>query len=293
MSTFTTPGPAALTVRFASGRLVVDASSEGETPTTTVEVRAANPDSTSDVEHAAATRVEQRGETIEVIAPATKGWFGRNPRLDVRAVVPPLSRVDADVKSADVELRGDFGRVAISTASGDVSIGQVAELSARTASGDLTCRSVGGDAEITTASGDARLEAVVGSAQLSTASGDVAIGRVEGDARVRTASGDVVLGYTAGSVSARTASGDVRLGSVRTGTVQVDSASGDVEIGVVTGTAAWLDVQSLSGSVSSALEPGDAPGDTADTVSIHAHTLSGDVRIRRASNQPNAEENPR
>jgi DUF4097 and DUF4098 domain-containing protein YvlB len=284
MTTFTTPGPAALTVRFAAGRLVVKTAGDGESAdTTTVEVRPANPDSTTDVEHAAATTVEQHGDTIEVIAPTAKGWFGRSPRLDIRAVVPSHSRVDADVKSADVELLGDYGRVAISTASGDVSIEHASELSARTASGDLACRSVAGDANVTTASGDARLDAVSGSAQLSTASGDVAVGRVEGDARVRTASGDVGLGHSGGSVSARTASGDVRVGSVRTGTVQIDSASGDVEIGVATGTAAWLDVQSLSGSVSSALDSTDAPGDETDTVSIHAHTLSGDVHLRRAT----------
>jgi DUF4097 and DUF4098 domain-containing protein YvlB len=285
MTTFTTPGPAALTVRFAAGRLVVNAvDGDGSAATTTVDVRPANPDSTTDVEHAAATLVEQRGDTIEVIAPSTKGWFGRSPRLDIRAAVPSHSRVDADVKSADVELLGQFGRVSITTASGDMSVGHAAELSARTASGDLACRSVGGDATVTTASGDARLDAVAGSAQVSTASGDVAVGRVDGDARVRTASGDVGLNHTGGSVSARTASGDVRVASVRSGTVQIDSASGDVEIGVATGTAAWLDVQSLSGSVSSDLDAADAPGDDAATVSIHAHTLSGDVHVRRAPN---------
>jgi DUF4097 and DUF4098 domain-containing protein YvlB len=271
-------------VRFAAGRLVVNTAGDDASGATTVDVRAANPDSSTDVEHAAATTVEQRGDTIDVIAPATKGWFGRSPRLDIRAVVPSRSRVDADVKSADVELLGDFGRVAVSTASGDVSIGDAAELSARTASGDLACRSVGGDATVTTASGDARLDTVAGSAELSTASGDVSVGRAEGDVRVRTASGDVGLGYTGGSVSARTASGDVRVASVRTGAVQIDSASGDVEIGVATGTAAWLDVQSLSGSVSSSLDATDAPGDGTATVSIHAHTLSGNVHIRRAPN---------
>jgi DUF4097 and DUF4098 domain-containing protein YvlB len=284
MTTFTTPGPAALTVRFAAGRLVVNAVDDGSASTATVDVRPANPDSSTDVEHAAATLVEQRGATIEVIAPSAKGWFGRNPRLDIRALVPSRSRVDADVKSADVELLGEFGRAAISTASGDVSIGHAAELSIRTASGDLACRSVGGDATVTTASGDVRLDAVSGSAQVSTASGDVAVGRVDGDARLRSASGDVGLEHTGGSVSARTASGDVRVVSVRTGTVQIDSASGDVEIGVAAGTAAWLDVQSLSGSVSSDLDAADAPGDETGTVSIHAHTLSGDVHIRRAPN---------
>ena len=85
----------------------------GGSTTTVVDVRPANPDSAADVEHAAATYVEQRGDTIEVIAPTSKGWFGRNPRLDIRAVVPPRSRVDVDVKSADVQLAGELGRVSV------------------------------------------------------------------------------------------------------------------------------------------------------------------------------------
>jgi DUF4097 and DUF4098 domain-containing protein YvlB len=283
MNTYTTVGPAALAVRFAAGRLSVGTSADEQDPTTSVDVRPANPDSTADVEHAAATIVEQRGDTIEVIAPAAKGWFGRNPRLDVRALVPARSRVDVDVKSADVQLAGQLGLVAVSTASGDVAIEHAAELQVRTASGDVACRSVNGSASVNTASGDVRVDVVSGAAELATASGDVAVSHVLGDARVRSASGDVGLDRADGSVTVRTASGDVRVGSVRRAAVEIDTASGDVEIGVAAGTAAWLDVQALSGSVSSALDAADAPDDDAETVAIHAHTLSGDVRVRRAT----------
>ena len=281
MTTFTTPGPAALTVRFAAGRLVVSTAATTTSPTATmVDVRPANPDSTADVEHAAATTVEQRGDTIEVIAPTSKGWFGRSPRLDIRAVVPAHSRVDADVKSADVQLAGELGRVAVSTASGDVSIEHAAELQVTHAPvAIVSCRSVAGDATVTTASGDARLDAVV------RIGGAVhRLGRRDRRSRRRRRTGAdpppamSVIGHADGSVTVRTASGDVRVDSVRRGTVEIDSASGDVEIGVAAGTAAWLDVQALSGSVSSSLDPTDAPGDDAETVSIHAHTLSGDVR---------------
>jgi DUF4097 and DUF4098 domain-containing protein YvlB len=283
MPTFTTPGPAALTIKFAAGRLVVR-TADDPADTVTVDVRPANPASSADVDHAAATLIEQRGDTIEVVAPSNKGWFGRNPRLDVSAVVPTGTRVDTDVKSADVQLHGQLGRIDVSSASGDVTVEHADELSVRTASGDVACRSVGGNASVSTASGDVRVDAVSGSAEFASASGDVDVSRVDGDTRARTASGDVALRQVGGSVTARTASGDVRLGSVRRGAVEVDSASGDIEVGVATGTAAWLDVQSLSGSVSSTLDTADAPGDDTDTVSIHAHSLSGDVHIRRAPN---------
>jgi DUF4097 and DUF4098 domain-containing protein YvlB len=284
MRSFTTTGPVALVVRFAAGRLSVRTDDTADTTSASVDVRPANPDSSADVEHAAATTVEQHGDTIEVIAPTSKGWFGRNPRLDVRVVVPPASAVEADVKSADVQLAGRLGRVAVNSASGDVAAEHAEELRVRSASGDVTGRAVGGDASVNTASGDLRLESIDGSAELATASGDIDVGRVAGDARVRSASGDVVIKAADASVGVRTASGDIRIDVLRRGNVEIDTASGDVELGVATGTAAWLDVQALSGRVSSTLEPTDTPGDDTETVSIHAHTLSGDIDLRRAPN---------
>jgi DUF4097 and DUF4098 domain-containing protein YvlB len=281
MRSFTTAGPVALSVRFAAGRISVRAAEDHGAAT--VDVRPNNPASSADAEHAAATVVEQRGDTIVVSAPPTKGWFGKNPKLDVEAVLPAGSRVDIDVKSADVELVGRHGRTAVTTASGDIVAEYAEELNARTASGDVSCRQVGGAAVATTASGDIRLGSVGGSAEVATASGDIDVPAAEGDVKARSASGDVVLGQIGGSVAVRTASGDTRVRSVRRGTVEINAASGDIEVGVAAGVAAWLDVQSLSGDLSSALEPTDAPGDGADTVTIHAHSLSGDVRVRRAS----------
>lgn len=69
---------------------------------------------------------------------------------------------------------------------------------------------------------------------------------------------------------------------MRSGTVEIDSASGDILIGVAGGTAAWLDVHSLSGDITSELEGADAPDEDAPTVTIRGRTLSGDVAIRRA-----------
>jgi putative adhesin len=284
MRAFTTLGPPALTVRFATGRLAVRTAEGDEDATTvTVDVRPANPDSTADVEHAAATVVEQRGDTIVVTAPSSRGWFGRQPRLDILAVVPAKTGLDVDVKSADVKLSGELGRVAVDAASGDIVIDHAAELAVRTASGDVTCNSVAGDGSVSSASGDAHVRSIAGSGELSTASGDVRVDRVDGDIRVRSASGDIGLGRVGGSATARTASGDVRIASVRRGDVDVDSKSGDVEIGVPFGTAAWLDVSSVSGSVSSALDASDAPGDEVERVTIRARSISGDVRLRRAA----------
>jgi hypothetical protein len=288
MPTFTTLEPIALTVRFASGSLIIDGS---QRDTTTVDVRPGNPSSSADVEHAAATVVEQRGDQIVVIAPDSGGWFARTPKLDIQVFVPRGSMATIDAKSASLELTGDLGGTVVTSASGDVRAAHVVELSARTASGDVWCHRVDGNAKVTTASGDIWIEAIGGRAELGSASGDVTASRVGGDVEVRTASGDVSLGTVDGSMSARTASGDVGVASVWRGNIAVESASGDVSIGIAEGTTAWLDVQSLTGDVSSTLDAADAPDGDTGTVSVRAHTRTGDVVIRRAPprSQPEAD----
>jgi hypothetical protein len=279
MHTFNTPQPVALTIRFAGGGLQVLAERRD---TTTVEVSPANPSSSADVDHAAATTVEQRGGEIVIIAPDTKRWFGRTPKLDVKVAAPTDSGLTAFVESADVRLRGRLGGVDVNSASGDVRLEHAASLTVSSASGDVWGDSVGGDGRVKTASGDVRLTEVVGTGEVTTASGDIQIQRVNGDVNLRSASGDATVGAVGGSVTAKTASGDIRIDSVTVGSVEIDSASGDLWLGVAPGTAAWLEVQSLSGDVTSELQTSDAPADDAPSVAIRARTLSGDIAIRRA-----------
>lgn len=279
MQSFTTPGTAALRIRFGGGDLNVRAE---ERDTTDIEVAPSNPSNSADVEHAAATVVEQRDDEIVVVAPDTKRWFGRKPKLDVRVVAPTRSDASIDVESADVRLVGFLGAVDLRSASGDVRFDDATTLTVSTASGDVVGVCIGKQAKLKSASGDIHIGALGGDGDLTTASGDINVGAVGGDAQCRSASGDVSLGPVDGSASAKTASGDIRLESIRSGTVEIDSASGDIVIGVAEGTAAWLDVHSLSGDVASDLEGANAPDEDAATVTIRARTLSGDVDIRRA-----------
>ena len=172
MQTFNTPHPVALTIRFAGGTLQVLA--EGR-DSTTVEISPANPSSAADVEHAAATTVEQRGNEIVIIAPDTKRWFGRTPKLDVKVAAPTDSGLTAFVESADVRLRGHLGSVDVNSASGNVRVEHAASLTVSTASGDVWGDAVGGDGRVKTASGDVRLTDVTGTGDVTTASGDIQI----------------------------------------------------------------------------------------------------------------------
>ena len=186
------------------------------------------------------------------------------------------------VESADVTLTGTLGAVDVATASGDVRAERAASFALAGASADVVCRQVDGDASIKTASGDVHLGAVGGDGHLAVASGDIEVASLDGSVEFKSASGDVTIGRAGRSVIGRSASGDVRVVSVGSGTVEADSASGDITIGIAAGVAAWLDLQSLTGAVSSTLDDADAPAAGDAAVTVTARALSGDIRIVRA-----------
>ena len=65
------------------------------------------------------------------------------------------------------------------------------------------------------------------------------------------------------------------------GRADVNTASGDVVVGVARDVGVYLDLASLSGSVTSQLEDAEPGGDV--TLEVRCRSLSGDIRIARAS----------
>jgi len=199
---------------------------------------------------------------LEVAGPRRAGLFRGHAAFDVTITLPEGSRCRARTASADITCEGDL-----------------AELDTHTASGDVTAASVTGRLQAETASGDVRVDET-GPAEIRTASGDVRLTRARDDVSVRTASGDVTVGSAAGSVTAMTASGDFRLAGVARGSTHVSTASGDVVIGVNPGVGVYLDLSSVTGSVTSQLAESEPSDDVA--LEVRCRTASGDIRIIRA-----------
>jgi DUF4097 and DUF4098 domain-containing protein YvlB len=170
----------------------------------------------------------------------------------------------------------------VRTASADVScLGRLGELDVRTASGDVTAASVAGRLQVRTASGDVWLERADGTVQVKTASGDVQLRQAEGDVTMQTASGDVAIGRAAASVQVQTASGDARVGSVSAGEVSMNTASGGIQVGVAPGAGVYLDLSSLTGTISSELDETDG-GDGDVRLQVSSRSVTGGIRITRA-----------
>src|SRR6516164_8926670 len=191
-------------------------------------------------------RVSFDNGRLEVVGPKRTGLWRGYPGLDVTVTLPQGSRCAVRTASADI-----------------TATGELAELDAHTASGDVTAAAVTRNLQAVTASGDVRADETGEMADLRTVSGDIRIGRAGSNVHARTASGDVDIATAAGSATATTASGNVRIGSMAR------------DVGV------YLDLASLSGSVTSQLEDAEPGGDV--TLEVRCRSLSGDIRIARAS----------
>jgi DUF4097 and DUF4098 domain-containing protein YvlB len=178
--------------------------------------------------------------------------FG-NGGLRVQARVPHGAGVKVKTASADTEISGHLRSLEVNGVSGDVRVrGEIAE--------DTTVKTV---------------------------SGDVDLERVDGDLSVQTVSGDARVRSVAGSVEAKSVSGDVRLEALTAGDARFSSVSGDIEIGIAPGSLLDVDAGSTSGDLASevplATEPPSGEDAAAPTVTLRGRTVSGDVRVFRAS----------
>jgi DUF4097 and DUF4098 domain-containing protein YvlB len=118
-------------------------------------------------------------------------------------------------------------------------------------------------------------------AVVKNSNGATWIGEARGDLQLKAANGSIAVEVAHAGVNARSANGKVRVGEVVRGSVTVETRIGDLEVGIREGTAAWLDVRTVTGKVHNDLEVADGPEPSADTVEVAARTTVGDILIRR------------
>lgn len=277
MSTFETPEPITARVKLGAGDVAIDATASTQTE---VSVRPSNPSSSRDVAHAEATTVEYAHGLLIVEAPETHG--GASPSINVRIRLPEHSSLELKSGSADLTTNGWLGNVEALTGSGDIRVGDLTSLTSKTGSGDVRAGRVESSAEISTGSGDITIQHIAGDGWLSTASGNCSVETADGVLEINTASGDIRVGRASQGVETKSASGDTTVHTATSGVVSFNCASGDVSIGVPNGTAALLDVTSLTGDVRSALEQTNQPAETDNRLEIRGRTLTGDITVTRS-----------
>jgi hypothetical protein len=282
MPTFDTPGPIRATIHLAAGSLRIIASDRTDT---VVEVRPGDDeDDDAGGQAAEQTQIEYANGRLVVKAPRNKArwWlFSWHPSIEVTIELPTGSSVDAHAASADNHSSGRLGESRFTTSSGDIWLDQIGKLLPKSAGTAPVARS-DGPTYVTTADGEIRIGEIDGVAVIKTANGDITLGEVTGDLQLATASGDINVDRALASVGAKTAYGSVRIGEMVRGSVVFETAYGELEIGVRHGTAAWLDLHTLHGTVRSSLDPTDGPGPSDETVEVRARTAHGDIVIHRS-----------
>jgi DUF4097 and DUF4098 domain-containing protein YvlB len=278
MQTFQTGGPVTVVVRTGGGQVSVTAQ---DSPDSTVEVTALN---SAGQEAASVTRVEHSHGVLLVDVPRRgSGLFRGGPQVSVRVTCPTGSTLQVKADSADVRADGSFESADLSTGSGDLDIENVTGTAKlKTGSGAVATRQVDGALVVTAGSGDVSVDRSGTTATLTVGSGDISIGSLVGEVVAKTGSGDVEVGVLEGSLLTKSGSGDLVVRRAASGAVRATGASGQISIGIQDGTAAWLDLSTVSGRVSQELGETDAPGTDQQRVEITARTVSGDLRVHRS-----------
>ena len=264
-----------LRIEFGSGDIALEAS---ETDRVRIDLTGDGESGGSLVDQ---TVIEQRGDEVVVDVPRRTGFLRRSPSLDLRVLVPLGTRVDVKADAVDIDATGRLGDTQIKIGSGDLRLDHTADVRVQTGSGDVTIGTADGTATLSTGSGDVTCRALAGLGRVNSGSGDIRIERAGGPLQVNSASGDICIDDAADDVTVDSASGDQHLSRVTRGRVRLNSASGDLHVGVADGTPVWLDVNTLTGSVSSALSGGEPPGDGEAAVELRVNTVSGDISLAR------------
>jgi hypothetical protein len=185
--------------------------------------------------------------------------------VQLRLSVPAGLDYQIHAGSAMINFAADAGRAKISSGSGDVRLGSVAEVECSTGSGSIGVgRLAGRGGRFSTGSGDIRVAEAHCPVSAKSGSGDIMIASLDGaDFAGSTGSGDIAVPSAAGSVDLR-------------------SASGSLTVGVADDLPVWLDLHSITGAVRIALEASPEPAPGERYITVRAHTASGEIAVYRA-----------
>jgi hypothetical protein len=278
--TFETPQPISATITVVIGDVRISAE---DRDTTTVEVRPSDASSAEDRKAAEQTVVEYLNGHLLVRTPKLRSWLPGHSggSVDVTVELPAGSDVHGGGQLADFHSDGRLGECRITTGLGRIRVDEVATLSVKSGTGDITVGRATGDVQVTTGSGEVRVRELDAAATIKNSSGDTWVGEVRGDARLKAGNGSISVDRTRADVGAKSAHGSIRLGELVRGSVVLETGVGDVEVGIREGTAAWLDVSSRLGKLHNALESAGAPGPSTEKVEVRARTSVGDIVVRR------------
>ncbi|MEV7040658.1 DUF4097 family beta strand repeat-containing protein [Amycolatopsis sp. NPDC051061] len=179
MRTFATAAPITAVFDFPAGRVRLAATDRADT---TVEVRPADPGKNRDVKAAEQTTVTFADGVLRVHTPQGKNqYFGSSGSVEVTVGLPADSRVEATTAGSELDGTGRLGEVTFTGAYRHIKLDEAASVHLTATDGDVEIGRLAGPAEITTARGDIRIgEAAAGLVTLTTQAGSITVGAAAG-----------------------------------------------------------------------------------------------------------------
>ncbi len=260
---FPCSGPIRAVAQIGAGALAVAAADQSSVVVTVA------PGDDSEASARAAAQIMVRFDRDRVVIDTVRGgatwrfWRSGTVLVDVR--LPMGSSLEAGVGAGSVRTDGQLGDTRIRIGSGKVQVDHVTA-----------------DLVVKTGSGDVRADTVAGELSVVAGSGDVSVTSIGGPAKIQTASGAVRVGEARGALQVTTASGAIVVDAIRGDQAKITSVSGDLSVGVPTGTRAWLDLSTVSGTIVNDLRTTE--GEEAAALNLRLKTVSGDIAIRRVDN---------
>ncbi|RCG15658.1 hypothetical protein DTL70_30410 [Streptomyces diacarni] len=221
MHTFDTPAPVSVVLNIPAGRIQFIAADRADT---TVEIRPADPAKSRDVQTAEQATVAYTDGVLNVETSESRSRLvGSSGSLEVTVQLPAGSRVEAKAAGCEVRGVGRLGEVVCEGAYRRIKIDEAASVHLAAVDGDVEVGRLGGPAEISTARGDITIgEAAGGTVVLHTRSGDISLTAAAGVSAALVADtghGRISNalkndGTTALDVRASTAHGDISASSL-------------------------------------------------------------------------------
>ncbi|MFH9090641.1 DUF4097 family beta strand repeat-containing protein [Streptomyces sp. NPDC017673] len=179
MQKFDTPAPVAAVIDIPAGRVQLIASDRADT---TVEVLPADPSKGRDTKAAEQTTVTYADGVLRITAPAGGNQlFGPSGSVEVTVQLPVGSGIEGKAAGAELRGVGRLGEVAFDGAYRRIKVDEAASVRLTAVDGDVEVGRLNGSADISTARGDIRIgEAARGTVVLRTQSGDISVAAAGG-----------------------------------------------------------------------------------------------------------------
>src|SRR5262249_31094000 len=155
------------------------------------------------------------------------------------------SQLQGEIGMGELLCEGRLGECRFKTGYGEIRLDKAAAVDLTSASGDVTVDQAGGGAEIAASNGAVNIRRIDGPASVKNSNRAGGIGEVTGDLVFSGANGGLTVDRAHASITAKTANGGIRIGEVSRGAVTLQTAAGSLDVGIRTGTAAWLDINTV------------------------------------------------